>query len=783
MREIIIKLSKDFWVSKGKLLLLVLAASLSSWGISSMVYSYTLANRDFAVNFERTHPADFSLTIQAKPGVVEPLLEQVPGVIGVEPRGTYTARVRDGRGNWMPLLLFVVDDIEQLRYDKFVVMEAADAMPGKLLLEKNSVGFLSPEASHLEILFPQHTESVRLPLDGLVHDARMAPSRMEGTLYAYVTSPEVVRNYLPDSVQRVLVKTNAGPDKEAIEAVYEEVSSALEAHQIPVLGYSIPTPGEHMHQGIVDGIALLQRAGGTVLSAMGLILLSLILLTWIYPQVADIGVMKAIGASTRAVGLGYFIVLGSIISVGLAVGLPLGYQTAVLYNRFIAMLQNFDPVTTPLPFGTHVAVLGLSFAVPMLVVSVPILRSSRISVRQALQASFVIPFQGHSLISRLPTLSLRGQYVVNNLFRRLGRSGLILLLICLGVGIYFTAINMEYSIQKDLQLYADETHYPIAINLAEPMPFEALGFIGEEPGVGSYQPIDRKEIAYFPPQGGEKEVARLTQVPPQMAWESSDLLRGQLERSCADCLYVGGQHMTDQFADIPLGASVVLQDQDGQNITYRFSGVVKDRMLLRSSFYVLGPVESVVGFVAVSVAGKDGQPVALSAVSKALDEAFLDKGLALKDLMSVDTRMAMILNHLAPTFLIIQVMGYFTVALGLLGLLIVLNLSIRERTRELGILKALGGSFPQLSRMLNHEFLVLSAVACLVGVLLALPSAQALIETVATAIIGHEVPLQMNFLQGAVSLGALILLQVGLVYLNNRRKLRGKTHTLLGHIG
>ena len=64
MKVILWKLIKDFRLAKVKLLLLLLAASLSGWGISSVVYSYFMTERDFKENFARTYPADMTVIVE-----------------------------------------------------------------------------------------------------------------------------------------------------------------------------------------------------------------------------------------------------------------------------------------------------------------------------------------------------------------------------------------------------------------------------------------------------------------------------------------------------------------------------------------------------------------------------------------------------------------------------------------------------------------------------------------------------------------------------------------------
>ena len=82
----------------------------------------------------------------------------------------------------------------------------------------------------------------------------------------------------------------------------------------------------------------------------------------------------------------------------------------------------------------------------------------------------------------------------------------------------------------------------------------------------------------------------------------------------------------------------------------------------------------------------------------------------------------MLRAHLQPTFLIIQAIGGLTIAMGLLGLGLLININVRERQKEIGILKALGTGSGKISRLLLQEIVCLNGL----GVMLAIPLAYAI---------------------------------------------------------
>jgi putative ABC transport system permease protein len=127
MKAIIINLLRSFWLSKGKFLLCILAAVLSAWGISTMLYSKVMTDRDFKENFTASNPADIIVKVSHPTAQTLQQLSSHEKVMAVERRETVTARIKNKKGNWMPLLLFAVSDSRQSIVSKFSIdAEPAD---------------------------------------------------------------------------------------------------------------------------------------------------------------------------------------------------------------------------------------------------------------------------------------------------------------------------------------------------------------------------------------------------------------------------------------------------------------------------------------------------------------------------------------------------------------------------------------------------------------------------------------------------------------------------------
>lgn len=781
MKVILWKLVKDFRLAKGKLLLLLLAAGLSGWGISSVVYSYYMSERDFEANFGQTYPADMAILIDDYSEELEEKILADPNVIDIERRETVVGRVKNRQGNWMPLVLFVVDDLDNMRYDLFSIKNRVDKAPNNILIEQNAYYFLEPDQDSLQIQFRGGKEEVTWAVAGQAHDARLAPATMEGVVYAYITSMEKVEPYVEAGRRRLLIKTNVSTDRLLIQDVYERLATITEQYGSRMAGVVIPTPGEHIHQGIVDGTSFLQKSGGGILSVMGIILLSLILVTWVFPQVSDIGVMKAIGASTKRIFMSYTIVLIFIIVAGLGLGMPLGYKTAVSYNNFVANYQNFDVVTELLPLPIHLLVVFIGMLIPLSFGIFPLLKGAKTSVNDAMNKTFYTPHKGFFKLSQLLVSNSKLKYGLNNLLRHTQRTMLTVLLIAVGVALYFTSTNLDYSIRTDMNDFARTAKYEVGVSLPSEMERADISFLDNLPFIESLAPMDVNRVSYIPPNIGYPELSIARVLSSEISIDESYVQRGEINKNCNECIYVSGEDMRLGFEDVALGEPIELTYSSGETVTYVFSGVVRDLVAIGASFFIYND-ENTQKFNGLAFELKSELSAdEISDASNVIDDAFLDNGINLLSRIGVKERTEMILNHLDPTFLIIRTTGVFTIVLGLLGLLIVLNLTIQERTREIGVMKSLGSPYRKISNMFQQEFLLISLIAIVLGGLLAMPLAKALIDLLAESVIRHPVAFENDFYTLSLVIAIILIAQTILITIYNRVKMGKNARELLDH--
>ena len=704
MKAILINLLKSFWLSKGKLFLCIVAAVLSAWGISTMLYSKAMTDRDFKENFTASNPADIILTIHQPLASTIQQLSSHPKVAVIERRETLTARIKNKNGNWMSLLIFAGTNIQQPRINKFEINgKPADFF---LFIKRNGLGFVDTSGAFL--IQPAGADTITLRYGGRAYDPGMAPSQMEQMLYGYTTLSSL-NGLVNDTVQHWLIRVKEkGLKEEALRNIAKELTQTVN-QTARVTGMVIPPPGEHPHQNIVNGISFLLKSFGVVLSVLGVTLLSLILITWLYPQIVNVGIMKTVGASTRMLLGGYMMVLLLIIVAGLLIGVPLGYATGKLYSRFIDFVQNFKPIEGPLPITVHLLVMLPTILIPVIFTAASLIRVSRTTVYNALNKVFYTPYQSvFKLTNRLfPGTSTR--YSFNNLFRSNMRTLLLLLLLVSGVGLFTAGFNLRHSLKNDFKNYVDHSVYGVTVIIKDSLTKE-LSFLKQLPAVEEVKYIKNSAVQFKAAGKSYYESAGISSFPPGYEVNNALLLKGSIEPQKTNRLYFS-QRFEEDFIDKKPGDSIVLNYQNGSKEVFVFGGVIKN--ITHPGFYRFNnrPNSS---YNEIAIKIRKGYPA--DKATQQIDDALLNNDIEVKQLADNSSRLLMLENHLKPTYLIIQVMGIVTLVIAIAGLMIVLNLSLQERVREMGIMKAIGGSVTSIVNMYHREYLVLSFTALVAGI-------------------------------------------------------------------
>ncbi len=224
-----------------------------------------------------------------------------------------------------------------------------------------------------------------LNIAGIVHDPGEAPANMEGVAYGYVSKETLADLGEPSGLSQLLVVlAGDSTDESYIKGVAYRLKATVEQQGFQVSRIEIPPPGKHPHAGQMNALMFLFEAFGALSLLLSLILVVNMITGLLAQQIRQVGMMKAVGATTgqvMAIYLGGVFVLGAIAT---AIAIPASVLAGQAVAEFIAGMLNFDIFSNAIPVWVFVVTIGAGLLLPVLAAAYPVYRGSRVTVHQAI---------------------------------------------------------------------------------------------------------------------------------------------------------------------------------------------------------------------------------------------------------------------------------------------------------------------------------------------------------------------------------------------------------------
>ncbi|MBI3583728.1 MAG: ABC transporter permease [Nitrospinae bacterium] len=405
-----IKVFRDLTTDRMKSLMLTLAVAIGVFGIGTILGAYAVLTREMAGNYLGTQPA--SATIKLENGSIDQnLLEgvnNIPGILQTERHATVLSRMKIG-DDWYPMLLFVIDDFQNIKTNKIIKVSGAWPPPtGTMLVERTALVVMKSGEGEKVIVKTPHGEQKAVLVSGIVHDPGLAPAWQEQSGYGYITLSTL--HWLGEQQGFDELRIRMDDTVNSINAI-EEISKAaadwIESQGNLVHEIQIPPPGRHPHQSQMNAVLSLFIAFSFMTLILGAILVTTSISTLMLKQIREIGIMKTIGAGSFQISGLYLLMIFtfSVFAVVPAVFLSYFSSNVLIYR--IATLLNLTIFDASIPHWVF-AVQALSdILIPLSATAVPVLRGGRITVREAIDNYGVTKNSFGN--RRLPTFNLEVQ--------------------------------------------------------------------------------------------------------------------------------------------------------------------------------------------------------------------------------------------------------------------------------------------------------------------------------------------------------------------------------------
>ncbi len=294
-----------------------------------------------------------------------------------------------------------------------------------------------------------------------------------------------------------------------------------------------------------------------------------------------------------------------------------------------------------------------------------------------------------------------------------------------------SAINVGESWSNTIDVAMNARHYDIEVKFSQPYPVEYVEkTVLAVPGISEVESWVQILAARKNSDGTDGISFTLTGVPPATQMIAFPIIEGRwLYSNDTNALVIN--HELLEGAGIKVGDRIMLKTGK-KEMEWNVVGAVREIGARRrgqniaASAYVnrdyLSHLTDMEGSTAdIRIKTDQHSDAALRIVSGQLEQKFDSAGLHRFSVNPSTERMQELKDHLVVIQMFLLLMAALVAAVGGLALASTMSINVMERTREFGIMRAIGASTDDVLQIVVIEGIVIGILSWLVAIVLALP--------------------------------------------------------------
>lgn len=769
MKTSLKKSLKDIWIHPGRSLVVTAALIIGLWGVGTIIVTYAILRNDLDENFLRTSPAHVVMTSDDFGRLDTIEVRNRPEIEAAEFRDLSLQRIEVFPDRWIPLWLYGVEDFNNLTLARFYHEEgSAVPGPGTMLIERdgrNVSNIRTGSVPRIRI----GGRILEVPVAGISFDPAQAPATQDAFVYAYVVKETFVQMTGEAASRRLIIRLKNAGTQQDVQVFADSLVSDLAEMGIVVKTLDIPRFNEHPHQFQLNTLLALQGSIGLLAFLMGAVSVSQLMAALLARQVRHIGMMKAIGA-TRSQVLRMYVTMALMFgAVSSVIGVPLSVKSGFAFAQFVAGILNFNVLTTTLPPGLYVFLTAAGLFLPILFSLPAILRGANVSTHRAL-SDYGIRQDSYDSKRRLRPLFLSSSLILalRNTARNKKRLLISVSTIALGVAIFSAAFNVRQSLFEFLADSKDSMKYDVQVVFKNQLPLQQA--LAPFQSVGNIVRIEawnggrgRLQTGRIATSNGVGIVA-LPHNTDLVKWE---LLRGRWIQSShyenENTIEIVMNQQAWQSLENPVVGELFPLGIGAGMVMATLVGVVREFdvpkiYIDKDAYDAIANPDHLVNSLMVVAENRGHEEVI--ALKKTIESVLAPTDLSVLYVMSQAERAKIIYDHLDIILTMLALLAFLVLLVSSLGMASVMSIGITERTREIGVLRAIGATPKRIKGLFVAEGMTMSAAGILAGLLLSWPLSAVAATGFGYLILGGRASLAM-----AISYpGLMVTLAVSLVF-------------------
>ncbi len=735
------KVWSDLWDNKVRTILAVLSIAVGVFAIGAIfgMVDQLMSGMDNA--HQAVKPSHINMFLVDRiDRTTATRLKSIDGVEDIELLNSVSARYKTSpEGEWQTGILEMRDDFDDQKYDILQLKEGNWPEKNNISIERLSSQHYGIEIGD-EVIFELDKTDRPLTVSGKIRHPFVEPPQFGGDAVFLIDSRGIERFNVPQG-QFSNLRIRVTPySLELAKEVASKIKSRLAKEDIGVAITFFQNPEEHWGRMFVEGFNLVLQILAVVSLVMSVILVINTLTALITQQTDQIGMIKAIGGRTGTIVKIYLTGVLVYGLLALLISLPLGAYVAYGMSKWFLNLFNIDYELFQISSRAVVLQVIAAIIIPLLAALWPVLSGATITVREAI-ASYGLgggKFGTNRLdrmIEHVGQKFLSSPYAIalGNMFRRKGRLILTQMVLVVAGTMYLVVMSLSASLSFSLDNDIGRRGYNVRIGFDDKQRIDRVVKMAQ-----SVEGVSKAEVWFTQPasvlrQGQRTKEAgvgsQINGVPLGSNMYRPLILKGRWLQPGDDRQIVISQNMADDN-DMKTGEVVTLDLGELGNHEWEIVGIFQT--IFNDGFEadpIYAPQHAVFNATKkhnqgsrLLVATTSDNPEDIQAISKQLKTLYEDRqmdinafasGITPEDKQDAENSFSIVIVMLLGVAIIVAAVG----GIGLMGSL---SISVVERIREIGVMRAIGARTPTIMGMFVLEGVLQGVMSWLIAVPLAL---------------------------------------------------------------
>jgi putative ABC transport system permease protein len=753
-------------------MLVTLSITVGLFAVGMIIHGYVIVTEDMAMGFQAINPADLHISTQ---GFDENLIERVrrvDGVVLAEGKRLLFMQMLTVGGEWQNLTIQVLPEGEQH-------INRIELIDGRLPEEREIALDIHLEVDYVigDLVTVQTPSGLRreIPLSGSVRDqtiGMVGGNYFVAPTYGYITYETLPYLHQDSHYTVLLVRLAPELTPEGVEVVQKEITAVIEHSGRSVTSIINLRPAAHPNYGYVDAVAGLLALLGFLSVFLSGFLVFNAMSALFAQQIRHIGIMKAIGAQRTDIIYMYMAFIFVFGLLALVIAIPLAAWASAELAEFLALRLNYPDNGFRYVSEALIAQAVIALVLPQAAGFIPILRASKISVNAAITTTGIkVGDFGKSPIDRLigkfKSIGRPLMISLRNTFRRKSRLILTLITLSLGGAVFIATFNVRASIETHIEQVSKYLLADVSLDFERNYRINDVTSLAQSViGVQGLEPRAMASCQLLNADGDPAESVEMLGAPPDSALIEPLMLGGRWIILGDENAIVLNEAFLVRYPDLKVGDSITLRVNRRDlhwTVVGFFQFIGGDYLMAYVPLDYLNQVTGnlnraanfqIVATPEVIAAGLEDD------LALRLDDAFRQGGYAIRRASTSQSLLENAAMGLDTLTIFLLIMSGLTALVGSISLTGVMGMNVMERTREIGVMRAIGATDRQVMNLVIIEGVIVGLISWVFGGLAAIPISSVMSNIINMAVFGVLGRTTFTGIGLVIWLGAVILLSI-----------------------